>query len=479
MTNRFRTRRAFTLVELLVVILIILLVSAVALPTVLPALSHRQVSEAARILQSALAGAKDAAIHDNAPSGIRLLPDPTLSGIDPATGLLNPALPLAANRIIPIETAPEYTEGLVSVNLTPPVPPINLPYPGGGGGNYPISNNAFPGANVLMIEESLAGPSGPNSPTSWFWNIRVGDKLQINGAGPWYTVVGPMTIAPTNPNSLGQNPELFVNVGPPGTTSPLVRGNFNPEFLFLVNGQDDNNNGWVDEGFDGVDNNGNGVVDEVLYNGVSEWEPETWEGSVFTQGVSNLPYTIQRRPAPVSNARAVALPSNVVIDLTTWNEAYFTALLANGKPYRSERSRIPIGALSPYTGYVDILVYPNGTVVPTTIYSSPSSVGLTGAFLHFWLAERSDVATPTQPTVDTSNPPLLPVPQGLAPLRFNGAELKGEYRVVTLFSRTGQITTNENPPFDAVDFLATGATNGNYNTSFPFLQAQQGVRGGP
>ena len=39
--------RGFTLIELLVVILIILLVSAVALPMVLPAISHRQVSEGA------------------------------------------------------------------------------------------------------------------------------------------------------------------------------------------------------------------------------------------------------------------------------------------------------------------------------------------------------------------------------------------------------------------------------------------------
>ena len=33
-------------------------------------------SEAARILQGALVGARDAAIHNNTPSGIRLLPDP-------------------------------------------------------------------------------------------------------------------------------------------------------------------------------------------------------------------------------------------------------------------------------------------------------------------------------------------------------------------------------------------------------------------
>ena len=46
-----RGNRGFTLVELLVVLLIVLIVSLVALPVIMPALSHRQVSEAARLLQ--------------------------------------------------------------------------------------------------------------------------------------------------------------------------------------------------------------------------------------------------------------------------------------------------------------------------------------------------------------------------------------------------------------------------------------------
>src|SRR5271165_1422620 len=114
-------RPGFTLVELLVVILIILLVSAVTLPTVISAISHRQVSEAARVLQGALVGARDSAIHNNAISGIRLLPDPTINGIDPVTGALNPNLPLAMNRIVPLEAAPDYDEGMVSIIQDLPV----------------------------------------------------------------------------------------------------------------------------------------------------------------------------------------------------------------------------------------------------------------------------------------------------------------------------------------------------------------------
>ncbi len=77
--KRSRSRRGgFTLIELLVVILIILLVSAVALPVVLPAMAHREVSEAARILQAALVGARDSALQTQAPSGIRLIAGPGL-----------------------------------------------------------------------------------------------------------------------------------------------------------------------------------------------------------------------------------------------------------------------------------------------------------------------------------------------------------------------------------------------------------------
>jgi prepilin-type N-terminal cleavage/methylation domain-containing protein len=74
MRSRTSTYEGFTLIEVLVVIVIILIVSALALPTVISGMSHRQVGESARILQALLAGARDSAIRTNAPSGIRLLP---------------------------------------------------------------------------------------------------------------------------------------------------------------------------------------------------------------------------------------------------------------------------------------------------------------------------------------------------------------------------------------------------------------------
>jgi len=73
--SRHTIRPGFTLTELIVVILIILIITVGALPAVLGGLRDRKYSEAVRTVQAALAGARDRAITSGQVRGIRLVRD--------------------------------------------------------------------------------------------------------------------------------------------------------------------------------------------------------------------------------------------------------------------------------------------------------------------------------------------------------------------------------------------------------------------
>jgi hypothetical protein len=220
--------------------------------------------------------------------------------------------------------------------------------------------------------------------------------------------------------------------------------------------------GWVDSGFDGVDNDSDGVVDNP-----AEWEQEAWLGDA-NKGLTSVPYTIRRRPSPIPGAREISLPTSMVIDATSWGNA------------APERSRLPLKSSGArFSGYVDILLNPDGTVIPTTIYGTPSSVGMDQAFYHFWLAERQDLARVVLPTGQAV--PTLPVPPGVPTgVTYPGdAQIKGQYSIVTLFARTGQVVVNETPPFLYDSAAGYNSQQGTYNPNNPFIPAEQGVRGGP
>lgn len=331
-------RSGFTLIELLIVIAIIGLVSVLALPTILTALNERAVVSGAATLQAALVSARDRAANSvaknlivkGAPAGIRLLPDP--------------ALPGCCNRWVETETPPDYSDGLVRIDTgTFPLP---LPSP------------------VLVLEQSTRDKDGlAANPTSWFWCLRIGERVHV-GTGA-YTIVGPQIVS---------NQDGFVNVGLPGTISPLDRGSGPVEFIWLVNGRDDDGDGYIDNGYDGI---------------TTTYETEHWIGNLAA-GIEFATYHVTRRPVPLARGTVQDLPAGCVVDCTD-----------------RTRSRLPMNP----DGSVDVLLDPAGRLVPTTIYSSPSSLGMGSSFLHFWLADRGDV--------------------GLPP--------KGEARLISLNGRTGKI----------------------------------------
>ncbi len=484
--------RGFTLVELLVVIAIVALISAVALPVILPALNERRVSEAARLLQAVLAGTRDAAIRANAPRGIRLLPDPVFNPNAPN------ALPgvLASDRFVAIEPAPDYAEG--EVNLLVSSVTLKNITPGGPGGT--VTKNILTIGEVAYVDAPTNKIYG--NPTSWYWNIRQGDRIRFNDAGDYYTIVGPMHFGPPQVSSTSiTNAERYVNVGAPANTFPGT-----PQFLYVLNGEDDNDNGFVDEAFDGIDNDGDGIIDPS-FNGLDddadgiidneyafgEFEEERYDASQYTPFaavLSNVAYTIYRRPVVSPMARETTLPSGIVIDMTTWNAPSATPTSSKTNPsplvLLPERSRLPI---DPYTYYVDIMISPNGQVVQGGGGGSNGDYnGLAPAanqpFYHFWLTEREGVVSPlwgeqtvvnaskstlTLPALNpnygaASNPQtyLLPMPKGTP--NYTSAPLTGERRLVTLFVKTGQIVTGSIESF-----------NGN-DTNAPFYDAQSGIK---
>ncbi len=340
--SKYRTiPRGFTLIELLAVLAIVGIIAVAALPVVLEATGRDAAGRAARLLQGELAAATARAQRDGV-AGLRLVPDAAFPIKRLADGSVDPTAPLAYSRVVPLERPDAIQDGRVSIRST---------FPAG-----------FPalGTRALVLEQEVAYDEGgfraPNEPTSWAWRVRLGDRVEL--AGKVYTVCGPVVEA---------NPEGFVNYGP-GLGTGLDRGDGWADWLLLVNGFDDDDDGWIDEGYNGLDDDTDGEVDEP-----DEWstECESWR---LNAPVVNSRYLIRPRPAPAADGLGLEL-AGAVIDATGWADA------------SPSRSRLPVDRVS---GYVDLTVHGDGRVEPVARYAPtvPAVGMLKRPYLHFWIADR-------------------------------------------------------------------------------------------
>ena len=345
-------RRGFTLVELLIVLVIVALIAAATLPVVVNAMPGRYARSAAQVVHGALAEATPRASNPGPVAGVRLVADDAFPIRRLSDGTVDPAAPLAFNRIVPLAMPPGIVDGAVAIHDT---------FPAG----------FAPSAGALILEQEVAHDVRyfdasvgaivtrrlPNDPTAWAWRARVGDRVEIGVRT--YTICGPVFIA---------NPEGFVNYPPAGTG--LDRGDGPAEWLLLVNGLDDDGDGIVDNGWNGIDDDGLNGVDDA-----GEWsEKETWGQPTR----SDSAYVIRPRPAPVVGSSGVTL-SSAVIDATGWDDA------------TPGRSRVVVDRIG---GFADLIAYPDGRFVPSTPYA-PTAGGAMGPrkpYTHLWITPREQVA---------------------------------------------------------------------------------------
>ncbi|MBN1591199.1 MAG: prepilin-type N-terminal cleavage/methylation domain-containing protein [Pirellulales bacterium] len=334
----------FTLVELLVVITIMMILAAFVLPRLQPASGQRRLREAARMVDIFMGRARSRAIETGRPCGVVLQP------------LDNPinAHNSASNTLFQVEVPPPYAGQSISSRVRF------------------INYNSV--TLVLTIEEMTALDLDTTL-------ISLGDTVQLNNQGPWYTVVGPDVLD-----------NVTLQVTP-----------------------DNNGDGFPD---------GDGLIDQAVSPALQQLElrvDPAYRAHVppYTS-TTTLAFTILRQPAPTLTA-PLRLPNETVIDLRAsgFNQLGMVPTVA---AFNGATNQRPVVVMFSPNGSVSRCRYYVGTVYRDDPVSEPI----------FFLVGRE-----TQ--VGISDKLLRDLPDDQKP----NWQLPGSYWV-TIASQTGQISVSEN-----------------------------------
>jgi len=192
--QRSLRRDAFTLVELLVVLVIVLLLVAMTAGAINVGYSRDRVRGAARQIQAFLLGARDLAIYAKAPRGVRFMADPNNPRQISSMVLVQPTQPWAGRvRIIPSDTSAAWN-------------PSGMP------------------ANELVrvrLEDTNQSPSWVELRDLGLLTVGARIRIPGNDRGTWY-VIGRLEL-PAGPTDVPQ--DLILTTAyrqPPPQASPAV-----------------------------------------------------------------------------------------------------------------------------------------------------------------------------------------------------------------------------------------------------------------
>lgn len=322
-------RAAVSLVEMLVVLIIFAILFGI-IASLLPRIQEgAKVQQAASTLQSMLLSARQLAVRDRRPTGVRLVP--------------SAANPLFVDRLQYVQKPDDVTGG----TATPNSPACTLP------------------AGVISA-------------------IQIGDYLELSGGGLLYRITSINTA--TNMcycGDLGSNASVTPPAAPPAPQNATI---IDTTKAWVV----DQWKGWTLKITSGASGTGAGSTCIILSNTATGLTfspdplyPITTSGSVAYQ-IGDLPgnatpnYRIICQPRPMLGQPTVSLPLEAAIDI---NNPYITGSTyqASGSIFLNATGIGPL-PMNPSTGHIDILFSPTGAVVGR---------GTTGDRLALWVRDTS------------------------------------------------------------------------------------------
>ena len=403
----FSVRHAFTLVEMLVVITVLLVLAGITVTTINVTLEGERVRSSARQLQSYLLGARDRAAYSQMPCGVRFefgdITDPTNFRVEDVNGngQIDPGEDLNGNNLLEkfplvrsmvyIGASKDWSQGTVTVHVNALTKQPNLIH-GNFSEWYRLNEADLNRNNIFEPNEDINGNGRRDRLLIETARIKLGSRWytvhfleeDLNGNGQFDSGENINGNFYHVPNSTPPNKPIWDTLGPHQDPSSPV-----PPHL----------TNWL-------------VIDPPFADPLPNPRRDPDLPLIATEVAARFDegdYRLTLTPRILPSVEPVQFSEGVVIDLI-FSKPPSSAWLMHAAINR------------------DIMFSPQGSVI-----GPPATAGI----IHFLLNDQADIT------------------QGLMPLDSRN---KSDKRIITLFTRTGNITTNELFPAvtDMFYFAETG-----------------------